>query len=275
MAEIDVKRGAQGNPQGSQTTSGRPSPSGGAASRDRGESGEALRRTQGSEGGRPGLASTRGRSGGGLSRETGAWGWSRSPLSISPMDLWSLGPFELMRRMSDEMDRMLQAGTVAGTTAGGNWVPAVEVAERDGTLVITAELPGLSQEDVRVEATDEGLVIEGERKREHEETSGGVYRSERSYGYFRRVIPLPDDAQLEQAQARFTNGMLEVTVPLSQENARRRRIPISTGGESTGAQTGAGGSASASGTSSTATGGPTTASGSSTTHNETAGKNRG
>lgn len=73
------------------------------------------------------------------------------------------------------------------------------------------------------------MVIEGERKREHEETSGGRYRSERSYGFFRRVIPLPEDAQVDQAQARFTNGVLEVTVPLPEQSARRRQIPISSG----------------------------------------------
>jgi HSP20 family protein len=174
---------------------------------------------------------------------------------MNPIDLWSVSPFELMRRMSEEMDRMVQAAPTDAAT----WIPAVEVAQRDGKLVITAELPGLKEEDVRVEATDEGLVIEGERKREHEETSGGVYRSERSYGFFRRVIALPEEAQVEQAQARFTNGVLEVTVPLSEESSRRRRIPISAsagGGqgsqsEQTGGQGGATGSASTSGGSST------------------------
>lgn len=60
--------------------------------------------------------------------------------------------------------------------------------------MVTAELPGLSKDDVKVEATDEGLVIHGERRREHEETDRGMYRSECSYGSFRRVIALPEEA---------------------------------------------------------------------------------
>jgi len=80
---------------------------------------------------------------------------------------------------------MLQGVASSGAAAGAVWLPPVEVEERDGKLVITADLPGLRQEDVHVEVTDEGLVLEGERKREHEESKGGVYRSERIYGYFR------------------------------------------------------------------------------------------
>jgi HSP20 family protein len=160
---------------------------------------------------------------------------------MSPLELWNAGPFELMRRMSDEMDRMFQ-GWGAPTPAAGMWTPAVEVREREGKLVVCAELPGLNKNDVKVEATDEGLVIQGERRQEHEEREGGVYRSERSYGSFRRVIPLPEDAQLEQAQARFENGVLEVSIPVPQASARRRQIPISSqaGGERSQAKQGGG-----------------------------------
>jgi len=152
------------------------------------------------------------------------------------------------------MARMLQGVASSGAAAGAVWLPPVEMEERDGKLVITADLPGLRQEDVRVEVTDEGLVLEGERKREHEESKGGVYRSERIYGYFRRVIPLPEDAQVEQAQARFENGVLEVTVPRPEQSARRRQIPIGAGAgnetsrsESTGGGAGATASGQASG----------------------------
>lgn len=230
MAEIDVKRGTdasrrpeeQGSKQGNQP---------------RGQTGQEMQRAQGGTGGTQGLSSTRGRSRSGLSHETGGWGWpSRSLFSMNPMELWSASPFELMRRMSDEMDRMIQGSPTSGMGTGAGWRPAVEVVERDGKLVVTAELPGLSEKDVRVEATEEGLVIEGERKREHEETGGRVYRSERSYGFFRTVIPLLEDAQVDQAQARFTNGVLEVTVPVPEQSARRRQIPISGGGSATPSQ---------------------------------------
>ena len=93
-------------------------------------------------------------------------------------------------------------------------------------MVIRADLPGLSHEDVNIEVTPEGLVIQGERKREHEERGAWGYRSERSYGSFYRSIPLPDSAKIDEAKAEFQNGVLEVTVPTDEQRQTRRQIPI-------------------------------------------------
>ncbi len=76
------------------------------------------------------------------------------------------------------------------------------------------------------------LVIQGERKEEHEEKKEGFYRSERSYGQFYRLIPLPDDVNLDQVRADFNNGVLEITVPVPQTQQRRNEIPIGVGGQS-------------------------------------------
>ena len=112
--------------------------------------------------------------------------------------------------------------------------------ERDGNLVVSAELPGLNKEDVKVEVTADGLIIQGERKREHEEDRGGVHRSERSYGSFYRSIPLPEGANIEQAKAQFNNGVLEVRVPIPKSQQKTRQIPIEAGEERkpVGSQTG-------------------------------------
>ena len=82
-----------------------------------------------------------------------------------------------------------------------------------------------------MEVTDEGLVIQGERKREHEEKREGYYRSERSYGQFYRLIPLPENANIDQAHAEFRNGELRVSIPVPEQQRRVRQIPISTSGE--------------------------------------------
>jgi len=117
---------------------------------------------------------------------------------------------------------------VAGALERGglamDWSHAVEMVERDGQLVIRADLPGLSPDDVRLEITDDGsLVIEGERRSEMEaEEEGGVYRSERTYGRFSRVIALPEGVDADRAQARFDNGVLEISLPLPQQSQRRR-----------------------------------------------------
>jgi HSP20 family protein len=106
------------------------------------------------------------------------------------------------------------------------WTPAIEVVEKDGKLDIRAELPGLSSDDVKIEKTNEALTIQCERKVKHEENQGGVRRSERQYGFFYRGIPLPEGADVEHANAKFENGMLKISVPVSQQKESRRSIPI-------------------------------------------------
>jgi HSP20 family protein len=160
----------------------------------------------------------------------------RSPysslFSLSPAEFFSANPFSLMRRFGEEMDRMFEgAGWRRGRGAGTPWAPAVEITEHDGTLEVAADLPGIKESDVKVEVTDDGLVIQGERKHEREEKREGYYRSERSYGHFYRLIPLPETAKLDQARAEFRNGELRITVPVPERQRNVREIPISTGGE--------------------------------------------
>jgi HSP20 family protein len=149
-----------------------------------------------------------------------------SLFSTNPAEFFSLSPFSLMRRFTEEMDRMFQG-------AGGRredmalWSPTVEVMERDGKLEVVADLPGIKESDVKVQVTDEGLVIQGERKREHEEKREGYYRSERSYGQFYRLIPLPEGANPDQAHAEFRNGELRVSLPVPTQQRKVRQIPIS------------------------------------------------
>jgi HSP20 family protein len=155
-----------------------------------------------------------------------------SMFALSPGAVFSMSPFELMRRFTDELDRAFEGLGIAHGAGGGEiqmWTPSVEVFERDNNLVVRAELPGTDPGDVRIEMTDDGLVIEGERRREHEERLEGGYRSEIEYGRFYRLIPLPEGANLDQAQARLNNGVLEVAIPMAEERRRRRSSPVETG----------------------------------------------
>jgi len=180
------------------------------------------------------------RSQGGLMRR-GEMGFP-SFFRTNPAELFSLNPFTLMRRLTEDMDRMFSAQGGIGSSSGaiGNWAPPVEVREREGNLVVSAELPGLNKEDVKVEVTEEAVVIQGERKREFEEERHGIRHSERSYGAFYREIPLPQGAKADQAKAQFNNGLLEVTVPIPEAQRRTRQIPIESGEERrpVGSQTG-------------------------------------
>jgi HSP20 family protein len=148
---------------------------------------------------------------------------------IAPMDFFRMNPFSLMRRMTEEMDRVFGDGGLARESAGDVlWSPAVEVSEREGNYVVRAELPGLKPEDVKLEIENDALVLQGERQCEQEEEEGGVHRTEIRYGRFYRSIPLPEGANIEQARAKFENGVLEVTVPVPEQQTQRKQIPIQT-----------------------------------------------
>ena len=151
---------------------------------------------------------------------------SRDLFSLSP---FTLSPFAMMRRLTEEMDRAFNSsfGLSRGSDESALFSPPVEVLERNGNLEIRAELPGMNKDDVKVEVTDQGIVIDGEKRREVESKEGGIQRSERVYGRFYRLIPLPDGAEADKAKAEFKNGVLEVKVPISEAQRNTRRIPIS------------------------------------------------
>lgn len=165
---------------------------------------------------------------------------------------WGMGgsPFTLMHRVIDDMDRMFEnfgfgrLGSIASPrlsaltpwsdvgdffrpTTAALWAPPLEVFERGNTMVVRAELPGVSKEDVNVEVEDGALTISGERRHEQEESREGYYHSERRYGAFSRSIPLPEGVDANQVEAKFRDGVLEITVPKPEgESARRRRVEI-------------------------------------------------
>jgi HSP20 family protein len=134
--------------------------------------------------------------------------------------VFGLNPFAAMREFSDEMDRLFRT-----TNAADVWAPRSDVQFCNENLVVTAELPGLKKEDVKVEIIDDALVIEGERKLEHNENHEGYHRYERSYGKFYRSIPLPEGAKPDQATAELSEGVLKVTVPAA-EVKNRRQVPV-------------------------------------------------
>lgn len=167
-------------------------------------------------------------------------------------------PFAMMSRMMDDMDRLfldfglgpalgasMGGGLVpgastrtardrgvatqrgqAGALGGGSWMPAMEVFTRGNELVARADLPGMKREDINVEVVEDHLVIQGERRSDRESREEGFFHSERSYGSFVRSIPLPEGTDGEGIQARFSDGVLEVTVPLPKQEERRKKVEI-------------------------------------------------
>ena len=130
-------------------------------------------------------------------------------------------PFAFLRRMPLEIDRFFESGLPTFSPffrtrelQTAEWAPQVDVIERDGRLITRVDLPGMKKEDVKVEIADGYLTISGERKREKEEKKDQFYRCEREYGSFYRAVPLPDGVKLEDVKANFSEGVLEVNMPL-------------------------------------------------------------
>lgn len=149
----------------------------------------------------------------------------------------SSSPLSLMSRMMNDMDRFFDdfgfgrsfwPRNMEQTSLGTNFTPKIDIFEKDGKLTVHADLPGMKQEDVKVNVEDGVLTIAGERQHQHEHEKGGVYRCEREYGSFQRRVALPEGVNPESIQASFEQGVLEVTMPVpTQEQAPKgRSIPI-------------------------------------------------
>jgi HSP20 family protein len=141
----------------------------------------------------------------------------------------------MMRRLAQEMDRVFGdfglrnrwPFTPIGESEAALWAPDLEMTEDKGKLQVRLDLPGLKKEDVKVEITDEALIVQGERRREEEKKEKGYYRSERSYGRFYRSVALPEGAQPESAKASFTDGVLEIVLDVNTpQPAATRRVEI-------------------------------------------------
>ena len=136
------------------------------------------------------------------------------PASLSSLkvrDILTAGPSELLRRFTEGMDRLFEGTSISPMTV---WSPSIAIFEQDGHIKVCAELPGLSEDDVKVEFSRDGLTISGERPRVQGDRREEMYWPERFCRSFMRTIPIPDEAQVEKAKATFENEILTVLVPL-------------------------------------------------------------
>jgi HSP20 family protein len=131
------------------------------------------------------------------------------------------------------MNRLFNTVFDAPATPGNGgtmrrWVPAMDLLETADHFVLRADLPGMTEEDVKIELEDSTLTVSGERKSEHEDKQEGYYRVERAFGTFSRSLTLPKGIDGAAVTARFDNGVLEIRVPKPEER-KPRRISIAVG----------------------------------------------
>jgi HSP20 family protein len=136
-------------------------------------------------------------------------------------------PFRELSTLQNEMNRLFN--TVFDTPSPGNggstlrrWMPAMDLVETEDHFVLRADLPGMKEDDVKIEFEDGTLTVSGERKAEHESKNEGYYRVERAFGSFSRSLTLPQGIDPEAVTANFENGVLEVRIPKPEERKPRR-----------------------------------------------------
>lgn len=155
--------------------------------------------------------------------------------------LFGFTPFSLMRRFTDNLERLFEDFNhfrllpfIETELAMPNWTnietrmwtPEIEIFEKDNKLHVRADLPGMKKEDIEIEIADDALIISGERRLESKEKREGYYRTERSYGNFYRHIPLPEGTKTENAHATFQNGVLEVTMAIPAKHTKGKKLEI-------------------------------------------------
>jgi HSP20 family protein len=107
-----------------------------------------------------------------------------------------------------------------------NWLPPVDILEKDGDLILRVEVPGIDEKDIDLKLEGNVLTLKGEKKLESERDRGEYHRLESYFGAFSRSFTLPESADRDQIKAEFKNGILTITVPQRPE-VRPRDIPVS------------------------------------------------
>jgi HSP20 family protein len=135
-----------------------------------------------------------------------------------------------MSALQESMNRLFsdvraQAPVRGEEIVQGAWIPAVDIFETNEAIVLKAELPGITAQDISVEVKDNTLTLKGEKKFEKEVKEENYHRVERSYGSFQRAFTLPGTILQEKVKAKFKDGILEITLPKVEE-AKPKQVKV-------------------------------------------------
>lgn len=135
-------------------------------------------------------------------------------------------PFRELEKVSNWIDNYMNDGF--RSLGIGNFVPNVDLSEDEKNVYVNVELPGLTKDDVKITVDDENiLTIRGEKKREEKKEEKNYYRLERSFGAFVRSFPLPTEVKADAIDAKFTDGVLKITLPkIEPSKPKEREIRI-------------------------------------------------
>lgn len=151
-------------------------------------------------------------------------------MAKNSLSIWQDHPFASFRKEMDDLmenffgkSRFPELGEMEGFNA-----PSIDIKENDKQLMLTAELPGMDQKDVKLEVRNGLLTLSGEKKQERDEEKDSYHVTERRYGSFTRSIPIPERVDESAIEAKFDKGVLTVTMPVKPgEVTGTRKIAIS------------------------------------------------
>ncbi len=134
-------------------------------------------------------------------------------------------PFRDFGTLQNEIERLFDRFNGDEDAVSAVWAPRMDVSETESAFNVRVDIPGVFEQDLNVEFGDDQLTISGERKTETKEENEGFLRQERTYGSFYRAFTLPRSVDGENIEATFENGVLNVTIPKTEE-AMPRRIEV-------------------------------------------------
>lgn len=132
-------------------------------------------------------------------------------------------PFKELEKMQDRMNRLMKSFWEKGPEMAGFKSFPVDVSEENGKVVVEADMPGVSKENIAVKARDNQLMISGQEESEEKEEKENYYRRERRRTGLKRTVTLPEDVAEEEAEAEMKDGVLRVTLPKKKKAVEKEK----------------------------------------------------
>jgi HSP20 family protein len=153
-------------------------------------------------------------------------GQTKQPVSVVKRPRRALWP-DIERHFDRFMRAFSTPRRFARAWAPECWFPEIDVFEREGKLVLRADLPGMKSEDIDITVEGDAITVAGKREEEKEVKEENYYCAERSFGEFSRTIRLPEGVTAESVEATYADGVLEVTVPMpKQAETKTAKVPV-------------------------------------------------
>jgi len=140
------------------------------------------------------------------------------------MTLIKIEPMREFETLHDKIQRYFDDFSNSGFNMNENFYPRIDISENKNSINVTAEIPGVKKENIKILLQDNILTIEGEKKKENEQKENNYFRSERMFGSFKRSFTLPKEVDSESVEAKFENGMLHVQMKTMAPKVKNEKL---------------------------------------------------